>query len=86
MEEIVVTEGRVRNPSFTDYLLPTALDAPVVEARLIEQPEPLSPLGAKGVGEPPCISVTPAIANAIRNATGKTIDRVPVRPQDICLG
>ncbi|MFM8600672.1 MAG: xanthine dehydrogenase subunit D [Actinomycetota bacterium] len=86
MEEIVVTEGRVRNPSFTDYLLPTALDAPVVEARLIEQPEPLSPLGAKGVGEPPCISVTPAIANAIRNATGRTIDRVPVRPQDICLG
>jgi xanthine dehydrogenase D subunit len=85
MEEIVVTEGRVRNPSFTDYLLPTALDAPTVVATLIEQPEPLSPLGAKGVGEPPCISVTPAIANAIRNATGRTIDRVPVRPQDICL-
>jgi CO/xanthine dehydrogenase Mo-binding subunit len=85
MEEIIVTEGRVRNPSFTDYLLPTALDAPVVEARVIEQYEPLSPLGAKGVGEPPCISVTPAIANAIRNATGKVIDRVPVRPQDICL-
>ncbi|MEY5059883.1 MAG: hypothetical protein RJA51_1630, partial [Actinomycetota bacterium] len=59
MEEIVVTEGRVRNPSFTDYLLPTALDAPTVVATLIEQPEPLSPLGAKGVGEPPCISVSP---------------------------
>ncbi|MEY4031883.1 MAG: hypothetical protein RL573_795, partial [Actinomycetota bacterium] len=85
MEEIIVTEGRVRNPSFTDYLLPTTLDAPVVEARMIEQFEPLSPLGAKGVGEPPCISVTPAIANAIRNATGRVIDRVPVRPQDICL-
>ena len=85
MEEIVVTEGKVRNPSFTDYLLPTTLDAPVVEARMIEQYEPLSPLGAKGVGEPPCISVTPAIANAIRNATGRVIDRVPVRPQDICL-
>ena len=85
MEEIVVTEGRVRNPSFTDYLLPTALDAPDVVMRLVEEPEPLSPLGAKGVGEPPCISVTPAIANAIRNATGRTIDRVPVRPQDICL-
>lgn len=85
MEEIVVTEGRVRNPSFTDYLLPTTLDAPVVDAVMIEQYEPLSPLGAKGVGEPPCISVTPAIANAIRNATGRVIDRVPVRPQDICL-
>ena len=86
MEEIIVTEGRVRNPSFTDYLLPTILDSPVVDATLIEIPEPLSPLGAKGVGEPPCISVTPAIANAIRAATGRTIDRVPVRPQDICLG
>ncbi|MFM8553587.1 MAG: xanthine dehydrogenase subunit D [Acidimicrobiales bacterium] len=86
MEEIIVTEGRVRNPSFTDYLLPTILDSPVVNATLVEIPEPLSPLGAKGVGEPPCISVTPAIANAIRAATGRTIDRVPVRPQDICLG
>ena len=85
MEEIVVTEGRVRNPSFTDYLLPTILDSPVVDMRLVEVPEPLSPLGAKGVGEPPCISVTPAIANAIRAATGRAIDRVPVRPQDICL-
>jgi CO/xanthine dehydrogenase Mo-binding subunit len=85
MEEIVVTEGRVRNPSFTDYLLPTILDSPVVDMRLVEVPEPLSPLGAKGVGEPPCISVTPAIANAIRAATGRVINRVPVRPQDICL-
>ncbi len=85
MEEIIVQDGKVRNPSFTDYLLPTALDAPVVVASIIEERDPASPLGAKGVGEPPCISVTPAIANAIRDAVGKTIDRVPVRPQDICL-
>jgi CO/xanthine dehydrogenase Mo-binding subunit len=85
MEEIIVQEGRVRNPSFTDYLLPTALDAPVVVARMIEEYEPQAPLGAKGVGEPPCISVTPAIVAAIRNAIGRDIDRCPVRPQDICL-
>ena len=85
MEEIVIDNGLVRNPSFTDYLLPTALDAPVVEARFIEEPEPMAPLGAKGIGEPPCISVTPAIVAAIRDAIGKQIDRVPVRPQDICL-
>ncbi len=53
MEEIVVDNGRVRNPSFTDYLLPTALDAPEVVASLIEEPDPQAPLGAKGVGEPP---------------------------------
>ncbi|MEY3657104.1 MAG: hypothetical protein RL114_1462 [Actinomycetota bacterium] len=85
MEEIIVQEGRVRNPSFTDYLLPTALDAPVVVARMVEEYEPQAPLGAKGVGEPPCISVTPAIVAAIRDAIGKDIPRCPVRPQDICL-
>jgi CO/xanthine dehydrogenase Mo-binding subunit len=85
MEEIVVENGRVRNPSFTDYLLPTALDAPDVVARMIEEPDPQAPLGAKGVGEPPCISVTPAIANAIRAAVGRELPRVPIKPQDICL-
>jgi xanthine dehydrogenase D subunit len=85
MEEIIVQGGRVRNPSFTDYLLPTALDAPVVVARMVEEYEPQAPLGAKGVGEPPCISVTPAIVAAIRDAIGKDIDRCPVRPQDICM-
>jgi CO/xanthine dehydrogenase Mo-binding subunit len=85
MEEIIVQDGRVRNPSFTDYLLPTALDAPNVLATFIEEYEPQAPLGAKGVGEPPCISVTPAIVAAIRDAIGKNISRCPVRPQDICL-
>ena len=85
MEEIVLDKGKMRNPSFTDYLLPTALDAPDVVAIMIEEPEPQAPLGAKGIGEPPCISVTPAIAAAIRNATGKDLPRVPIRPQDICL-
>jgi xanthine dehydrogenase D subunit len=85
MEEIIVKEGRVLNPSFTDYLLPTTLDAPDVIARLVEEPDPQAPLGAKGVGEPPCISVTPAIVAAIRDAVGRNIPRCPVRPQDICL-
>ena len=86
MEEIVLRDGKMRNPSFTDYLLPTALDAPTVVATMIEEPEPQAPLGAKGIGEPPCISVTPAIAAAIRAATGKELPRVPVRPQDIVFG
>jgi xanthine dehydrogenase D subunit len=83
MEEIIMSEGRVRNPSFTDYLLPTFLDMPDVVAALIEERDPIAPLGAKGVGEPPTISSTPAIVAAIRDAIGKPIDRVPVRPTDI---
>ena len=85
MEEIILDNGKIRNPSFTDYLLPTTLDMPDVIAVLIEEPEPQAPLGAKGIGEPPCISVTPAIAAAIRNASGRDLYRVPIRPQDICL-
>ena len=89
MEEIVQIDGRIRNASFTDYLLPTMLDMPPVVMSLIEEHEPLAPLGAKGVGEPPCISSTPAIVAAIRDAlaSGRTastaLDRVPVRPIDI---
>jgi CO/xanthine dehydrogenase Mo-binding subunit len=86
MEEIIQTDGRVRNASFTDYLLPTMLDMPPVIYSLIEQPDPLAPLGAKGVGEPPCISSTPAIVAAIRDAIGKDLSRVPVRPFDIVFG
>jgi xanthine dehydrogenase D subunit len=85
MEEIVLADGLVRNASFTDYLLPTMLDMPTVVATMIEIPDPMAPLGAKGVGEPPCISSTPAIVAAIRDAIGKDLSRVPVRPADICL-
>ncbi|AXV08303.1 Xanthine dehydrogenase, molybdenum binding subunit [Euzebya pacifica] len=85
MEEVLVHDGLVRNPSFTDYLIPTMLDMPEVLATVIEQPEPGAPFGAKGVGEPPTISSTPAVVAAIRDATGAALIRVPVRPQDIAL-
>jgi CO/xanthine dehydrogenase Mo-binding subunit len=86
MEELVISDGVIRNPNFTDYLLPTILDAPEVESLLVEQEGSWGPYGAKGVGEPPTISSTAAIAAAIRDATGRPITRVPVRPQDIALG
>ncbi|MDH3607220.1 MAG: molybdopterin-dependent oxidoreductase [Acidimicrobiia bacterium] len=83
MEELIVDQGIIRNASFTDYLLPTFLDAPDVEMVLLEEPSPWGPFGAKGIGEPPTISSTPAVAAAIRNATGLALNRVPIRPQDI---
>jgi xanthine dehydrogenase D subunit len=85
MEEIVVDGSRIRNPSFTDYLMPTPLDMPVVEQTWIEQPERGAPYGAKGVGEPPTISSTGAVLAAIRQATGLPLNRIPVRPDDIAL-
>ena len=83
MEEIQVKEGVIRNPSFTDYLIPTILDMPPVRMDILELGDPYSPYGLKGVGEPPTISSGPAIAAAIRAATGRPITRVPVRPHDI---
>jgi xanthine dehydrogenase D subunit len=85
MEELVMEGGIIKNPTFTDYLLPTVLDAPAVEALLIEQDGSWGPFGAKGVGESPTISSTAAVLAAIRDATGKEINRAPVRPQDIAL-
>ncbi|MGH7912713.1 MAG: molybdopterin cofactor-binding domain-containing protein, partial [Candidatus Dormibacteraceae bacterium] len=83
MEEIQVVEGRVRNPSFTDYLIPTILDMPPVRTEILELADPEAPYGLKGVGEPPVISSTPAIVAAVRAATGRKLDRVPLRPDDI---
>ncbi|MGB5433518.1 MAG: molybdopterin cofactor-binding domain-containing protein [Acidimicrobiia bacterium] len=83
MEELVIKEGIILNPTFTDYLIPTFLDAPAVETRIVEAGDHWGPFGAKGIGESPTISSTPAIVAAIRAATGRPLTRVPVRPEDI---
>src|ERR671924_2199130 len=83
MEEIQTRDGVITNASFTDYLIPTALDMPPVSAELVEEPEPEAPYGAKGVGEPPTVVSTAAIVAALRDATGRELARVPVRPDDI---
>ena len=86
MEELIVRDGRIRNASFTDYLLPTTLDVPPIVAELIEDPEPDAPYGAKGVGEPPTVVSTAAVVAALRAATGKPLTRAPVTPDHIiCL-
>jgi CO/xanthine dehydrogenase Mo-binding subunit len=85
MEELVLKDGVMLNANFTDYLLPTILDAPEVEALLIENAGSWGPFGAKGVGEPPTISSTAAVVAAIRAASSKELHRVPIRPQDIAL-
>ncbi|WP_448624022.1 xanthine dehydrogenase subunit D [Geodermatophilus sp. URMC 64] len=83
MEEVVVTDGHVRNPSFTDYLIPTILDMPPMRIELLEYADPHAPYGVRGVGEPPTISSGPAVAAAVRAATGVKLRRVPIRPEHI---
>ena len=83
MEEIQVAGGKIRNPSFTDYLIPTILDMPPMTIDVLELADPHAPYGLRGVGEPPTISSTPAIVAAIRAATGLPLTRVPVRPEHL---
>ena len=74
MEEIQLRDGQIANASFTDYLLPTTLDMPKVEVELVEEPEPGTPFGAKGVGEPSNVVAPAAIASALRNALGRDLN------------
>ena len=83
MEEIQLRDGRVRNASFTDYLMPTVLDMPAVRMSISETPHPHAPYGLNGVGEMPTIASTPAVVAAVRDATGRELPRVPLRPSDI---
>jgi CO/xanthine dehydrogenase Mo-binding subunit len=83
MEEIQTRDGLITNASFTDYLIPTTLDMPPVEAELIEEEHPDAPYGVKGVGEPPTVVSTAAITSALRDATGRELTRVPVKPDEL---
>ncbi|WP_051765677.1 xanthine dehydrogenase subunit D [Streptomyces sp. NRRL F-5135] len=85
MEEILVdpATAKVRNPSFTDYLIPTILDTPTMPADVLELADTHAPYGLRGVGEAPTLSATPAILAAIRDATGLELNRTPVRPEHL---
>jgi CO/xanthine dehydrogenase Mo-binding subunit len=83
MEELRAPGGVVRNPSFTDYLIPTILDMPPVQTYAVEEPDPGAPYGLKGIGEAPAIVSTAAIVAALRDATGRELNRAPVTPDDL---
>jgi CO/xanthine dehydrogenase Mo-binding subunit len=82
MEEYV--NGRTDN--LHDYLIPTAGDVPPITTWLVEDPEPLGPYGAKGVGEPALVATAPAILNAIRMATGVRLTDIPATPARVRAG
>ncbi|MFD7519313.1 xanthine dehydrogenase family protein molybdopterin-binding subunit [Streptomyces niveus] len=85
MEEIIVDPktAKVRNPSFTDYLIPTILDTPTIPVDVLELADENAPYGLRGIGEAPTLSSTPAVLAAIRDATGLELNRTPVRPEHL---
>jgi CO/xanthine dehydrogenase Mo-binding subunit len=83
MEEIVRREGKILNPGFTDYILPTMVDVPPIEAVILEHADPGGPYGARGIGEPPLIGTPPAILSAIADAIGVRVDELPATPERV---
>ena len=84
MESIRMKNGKVQNPSFLDYNIPTSLDTPVKSIPIIvEAPEPRGPYGVKGVAEPSVNPTAPAILNAIEDAVGAHIPDLPASPEAV---
>ncbi len=78
MEHLKLKDGVVLTPGFKDYVVPSALDTPEYASTIIvEEPYQHSAFGAKGVGEPAIISVVPAITNAIYDAVGVRLNKLP---------
>ncbi|GGB87423.1 oxidoreductase [Novosphingobium endophyticum] len=76
-------EGRLDNPGFLDYRMPVASDMPMIEAVMVEVPNPDHPFGVKGVGEVPIVPPLAAVANAIKAATGKRLNSLPMSPERV---
>ena len=82
-EEMLYEEGRLVTPSFSEYLMPTAMDMPNVECIILESRSGVGPFGAKGIGEPAMTAVAPAIANAVADAIGVRVFEMPITPERV---
>ena len=79
-EYVYDQDGRLENPGFLDYRVPVCSDMPMIDAILIEVPNPRHPFGARGVGEVPIVPPMAAVANAIADATGLRLRDLPMSP------
>lgn len=77
------SEGRMRNASYLDYRMPTALDVPMIDTCIIEVPNPAHPFGVRGVGETPIVAPPAALANAVYHATGVRMRELPMSPPKV---
>src|SRR6476659_4665274 len=79
-EYVYDKQGRLDNAGFLDYRVPVASDLPMIEAVMIEVPNPRHPFGARGVGEVPIVPPMAAVANAVRDAVGLAMRDLPISP------
>jgi len=83
IEEVILDKGNTLTPSLAEYLIPTSVDAPDVKTIMVESGGGVGPFGAKGLGEPSCVSVAAAFANAVADAIGVRIYDLPVTAEKI---
>jgi len=81
LEEDKVAAGITVTPNLMTYLIPTALDVPDVTTVILESGEGMGPWGARGIGEPAMVPTAPAIANAVFDAVGVRMTRLPITPE-----
>ena len=84
-EAMIYRDGELMTPSFSEYLIPTAMDMPRVESIILESRSGLGPFGAKGIGEPALTPVAPAIGNAVADAIGVRVFELPITPERIVM-
>jgi len=82
-EDVIMEKGITQTPSLAEYLIPTAMDVPDVEAIVIESGGGVGPFGAKGIGEPATVPAAPALANAVADALGNNIHSLPLTPDKV---
>ena len=83
-EEMLVNDGVVTNPTFAEYKIPSTMDVPEIVPIFVESfPHEDGPYGAKGLGEPVLAPTSPAVANAIFNATGARVTSLPITPEKV---
>ncbi len=85
-EDIIIDQGMVRTLNFNNYIIPTAMDTPPISTTVVEVVEKTGPFGAKGVGEVVCISITPAITNAIYDAIKVRVTELPATIERVLAG
>ncbi len=83
MEDYKLDDGHTTTPGLAKYILPTSLDVPHVTSIIVEDPDPIGPLGVKGIGEPAMVPTIPAIMNAIYDAVGVRITSLPATPEKV---
>jgi CO/xanthine dehydrogenase Mo-binding subunit len=82
-EYVFDRDGAMENPGFLDYRVPVASDLPMIDAVMVEVPNPRHPFGAKGVGEVPIVPPLAAVANAVRGALGVRMTDLPLSPPKV---